>query len=238
MEIFLQTFLRFSAIGSSGITAPALRLRIQPLPPDQLREESVLGDQLVICALFLNPSPVQHENAAAVPDSREPMRDHDPCTLELVQRFGYLLLRAVIQRGGRLIQDQDLRPAGHCAGDHESLLLSARDSALSLGYLRLHAHRHSADIVGNARQLRGFPGILQIHLRGGDRNVGENIPLEQRSVLRNCTDLPAKGVQVQICNVFSVVLDGALIGLFEAQKKAYEGTFAAAGGPYDRYILP
>ena len=62
--------------------------------------------------------------------------------------------------------------------------------------------------------------------------------MEQRSVLRNCTNLPAKRVQVQICDVFPVVVDGALIGLFEAQKKAYEGTFAAAGGPYDRYILP
>jgi hypothetical protein len=47
------------------------------------------------------------------------------------------------------------------SGDHNSLLLPSRDTALAFGNNRKHPHWHGPDIIGNACCFRSLPGFLQ-----------------------------------------------------------------------------
>lgn len=109
---------------------------------------------------------------------REPVGDDDAGAAHFVQRLGDLLLGLVVQCGGGFVKNKQLRLRCDGPGDHEPLALSAGDPSLSLGDDGVHPHGHGADIIGNAGRLRRLPGVVQRQLRGGDDDVGEDIPLE------------------------------------------------------------
>ena len=166
------------------------------------------------------------------------MGKDDARALQSVQRLGHLLLRFVVQRARRLVEYEDLRLRRHGAGDHQALLLSAGNAALSLEDHSLHPHRHRADIVGNAGHFSGLPRLVQRQLRCGDHDVGIDIALEQAAVLRHGADAPPQRAEIQPRHVLAVVVDGALFRRFKAKQQPHERGFTAARRADDGNVFP
>ena len=51
-------------------------------------------------------------------------------------------LRAVVERAGGFVEEQDPRLVDDRAGDHQPLPLAARQRAAAFGHVGVHAHRH------------------------------------------------------------------------------------------------
>lgn len=131
------------------------------------------------------------------------MRDHKAGTFHLVQCVGDLLLRQVVQRGGRLVKDQQLGLWGDSPGDHEALVLPAGEPALPFGDDSVHLHGHPANVVRDPGLPGGLQGVLQRQLRVGDYDVGVNVALEQAGVLQNRADLSPQRRQIEALDVLA-----------------------------------
>ena len=97
--------------------------------------QPVLGHQLLVRPLFHDPPVLQHDNLVGVANSRQTMgdddgrpTDHQPLQCLLDQELGF-----GVDRGRRLVQDQDRRVPQHRSGDGQPLPLTAGelDSALT-----------------------------------------------------------------------------------------------------------
>ena len=82
---------------------------IRLLPRDQLRKETVLRYQRFIFAVFNDFPTIYYNNAVALPNGRQPVRDHDTGAFEFSQRVRDLFLCQVVERGGRFVKKQDFR---------------------------------------------------------------------------------------------------------------------------------
>ena len=138
---------------------------------------------------------------------------------DLADHFG-------VQRGGRLIEEDDVRVHGQGAGNGDALLLAA-GQALGVG----------VGLVGQAdagQQLFGalvsFLLVLQLEQGGGqaevllDRQVREEV-----EVLEHHPHLLADGINVAVIDLDALKLDGAAGGDLQPVQAAQEGGLAAAG---------
>src|SRR5579871_5490675 len=80
-----------------------------------------------------HPSPAQHDDLVAVADGGEAMRDDNAGAAAPPQAVVDRLLDAGIERGCRLVEDQDGRVADQRAGDLDPLALTAGEIAAVLG---------------------------------------------------------------------------------------------------------
>ena len=90
---------------------------VDAVPRHQLRMRPALGD----------PPILQRQNAVRGNDARKPVGENQGRTAfhELIECFADDGLAVRIDRGQRLIQDEDRRVPEQCAGDRNSLPLSA-----------------------------------------------------------------------------------------------------------------
>ena len=156
------------------------------------------------------------------------MGDHNPGALELIQSLRDLFLGQVVEGAGRLIQDQDPRLGGDGTGDQDPLFLTAGDPALALGDDRVHAHGHITDVLGDPGNLSRLPGGIHVQPGSRDRDVGENVVLEELSVLAHDAHSAPERPGVDPGQVPAVVEDRAALRGLEAQEQADQGRFAAA----------
>jgi len=98
----------------------------------------------------------------------------------------------------------------------------------------VHAHRHGADVVGDARLGGGFPGIVLGEGGGGADDVGENVAGQELAVLQHHPQLAPQGRQVDAGHVLPVIVDCAARRRFEPQQQAQQGGLAGTGGPDQR----
>ena len=166
------------------------------------------------------------------------MRDDNSGAFIGVQRLRDLLLRQVVQRGRRLVEDQDIGLGRDRPRDQKPLLLSAGDSALPLGDHGLHAHRHLPDVLRKARRLSRLPGGVHSQPRGRNSDIFVDTAHQELAVLHDDADVSAQRPQVQTVEILAVEEYGALPGLFKSQKEPHQRRFAASGLPDDRHILP
>ena len=93
----------------------------------------------------------------------------------------------------------------------------------------MHSHGHSSYILGDARHLGGRPGLVHGQLGSGDDDIRENVAMEQLAVLHHYADLAAKGFQINPGQILAVIVDRALLRLFESQQKPHQRRFSASG---------
>ena len=203
-------------------------LMIRPLAFNQFRKTTIFLNQFFIGPVLQNAPLIQQKNPAAVSDSGKTVGDDNPGAGKGVQRFRDGLLRPVVQGGSGLVEDQDIRFVGDGPRDHDALFLSAGDAASALGDEGLHSHRHAPDVLGDAGQLRGFPGVRQTHPGRGDGDIVVNVSLKQTAVLAYGTDATPERMEVQSGEVLAVVIDGTHIRRLKAEKKSRQRAFPAS----------
>ena len=93
-----------------------------------IAEDSILGNQLLVAAGLADLPPVKDEDLVAVFKGGQPVRnreDGDPLLLEPLDLLLDRSLAGVVQRGGRLVEDQQLRRAQKDPGNRHPLTLPA-----------------------------------------------------------------------------------------------------------------
>ncbi len=69
-------------------------------------------------------------------------------------------LSHVIQGTGRLVEQEDLGPSHDRPRDEQTLALAAGEVSSPFTDQGVHAHGHRADVVFEAGQPRGLPGVV------------------------------------------------------------------------------
>src|SRR5437763_10507229 len=91
--------------------------------------EAARIEQLIVRSALNRATIVEDDDLVGVDDGRQAMSDHDrsPAFGHPVERLLDRLLSPAVERGGRLVQDQDRRGFEQGAGDRNALFLSARE---------------------------------------------------------------------------------------------------------------
>ena len=163
-------------------------------------------------------------------DRRAPRR-------ELGQRRLHRGLGLVVERGGRLVEDQDRRVLEEDARDGDALLLATGKPCAPLPHLGLVAFGQVADELVHT----GAPGRFA-DLGGG--GVGQTIgdvvgdrPVEEVDVLLHEANRLAQGLLGDLAHVLTVDRDGARVHVVEARQKRAGRGLAAARGAHERQRL-
>mmetsp|Transcript_9897 Transcript_9897/g.34497 ORF Transcript_9897/g.34497 Transcript_9897/m.34497 type:complete len:305 (-) Transcript_9897:1465-2379(-) len=151
--------------------------------------------QRVVCPHLGDHAPREHDHPVGVPDCGEAVRhhnrgapDHHP-----VQRLHHGGLALGVQRGGRLVEQQDLRVGEQGARDGHALLLPAAELHAALANLRvepLRVGRHEA------RRVRLLECGGHLRLRDTVPREGEVLAERPREHHRLLAHEPERGVQV------------------------------------------
>ena len=118
-----------------------------------------------------------------------------------------------VERGGRLVQDEQLRGVDEGAGDRDALALAAGQAGAALADARLHPLRQRANEIPRLRGAEcGF------HVSGGQsgvaqRDVREHAFVEQQHLLRHVADRVSPRLKIDGGQGNAVDMDAAAIGL-------------------------
>ena len=147
-------------------------------------------EQLVVGAVLGNAPALEHDDPRGVADRAEPVGD-DERRATLEQRADAVLDRPfglVVQRRGRLIEDQYRRLAVDSAGDGDPLDLAARQAQAGLAHVRVVAEGEALDELGRVSHSRCPTHALGVRLRIAERDVAGDCVVEQVVVLENESD--------------------------------------------------
>src|SRR5258708_7600342 len=101
-------------------------------------------------------------------------------------------LAFVIERAGRLIEDENARIGNERAGDRDTLALPAGKTAAAFAHDSVIALRQLQDEVMSAGKRRRRNDTLHGHRRIGERDVFANGAVEEHVLLQDDADLASK----------------------------------------------
>ena len=176
---------------------------------------------------------VEDDQAVRVAQRRETVRDGEGRAVlrELVDRVLDQLFRLGVERGGRFVEDQDLRVVDQRAGDRHSLTFTAGEGIALLADHCVVAVREIHDEVVRVRHLRRLDDFLVggVGLRVLDvvaDRAGEEVRL-----LQHDADLGAQRVLRDVLDVDVVDHDRAFRHIVQTHQEIDEGRLAGAGMP-------
>ncbi len=147
---------------------------------------------------------------------------------EALQRLLDQSLRFRVQRGGRLVQDEDAWVAQDGARDGQALLLTPREFHAALADLRIVAILLLDDEVVRIRCLRRFKQLLVCGLRSAIAQVVADRAREEERLLKDDPDLAAQRVKGHVPQIIPVDQDPALGGVVEARDEVTQSALARA----------
>ncbi len=163
------------------------------MQPRQPRVEAVGGDELCVRALLDDLARLHHQDAVAGEHGRQPVRDdeggavlHQPLERGLYQR-----LALGVERGRRLVEQEERRLAQDGAGNGDALALAARQRHPTFADRGIELLRQQADELQRMREL-GRALDLGIACAGpAETNVVADRGGKDHRVLRHQRDAPA-----------------------------------------------
>src|SRR5947199_4983632 len=116
---------------SLGLALAVPQAGIEAVPRQQLMVRAALDDQALI----------EHDDLIGPDDSGETVRDDERRTIlrDSIERVLDLFLRVAVERGGRLVEQQDRRRLEDGSRDGDALLLPAGELQAALSHLGLIA---------------------------------------------------------------------------------------------------
>ena len=116
-------------------------------------------------------------------DDGAPLGDLDHVVLDDALAF-------VVERTGRLVEDQNARIGDQRARDRDALALAARQAVAAFADGSVVAFRHFQDEFVRAGKLRRGDDALDRHRRIGERDIVADRAVEQHVLLQHDADLP------------------------------------------------
>ena len=181
--------------------------------------------------LLDHPPVLEDDDQVRVADRREPVRDHEGGAPgeEPPERLLDLALGADVDRGGRLVEDQDPGVGQERAREGDELTLAEREPCPALAELRLVAVLELEDETVGADRLRGRRDLLRCRVRSRERDVLGDGAAEEESLLGDDPELTAERVLRDVAEIVAVDLDPALRRVVEAGEELRDRRLAGAG---------
>ena len=198
-------------IGASGALLPDLQ-------PVERGVAAALAQQLVVPAGFDDHAVLHHQDAVGVGDGVQPVRDHERGAVlaQMRHRILHQPLGFRIERGGRLVEQDDRRVLDQRARDRDALALAAGKLGAALADQGVVAFGKAGDEFVGVGGLGGGDDLLLGRAGLADRDVVADRAVEQEHVLADIGDLPAQRGARHVGDVLAVDGDGAAVGLVEA----------------------
>ena len=183
---------------------------------------------------------LHHQDHVGVADGRQAVGDHEGGAVGPQCRHGLLdqHLGAGVDRGGRLVQDQQGRVGEEGAGDGDQLPLPRRDVGpllLDRGVVALGQGAHE---TVHESGLRRGDDLCVGGVQAPVADVVHDGAAEQHRILQHHPHLAAQRPAVQRADVEAVQADLAAVDLVEAHDQVHQCRLAGAGGADDRDRLP
>jgi hypothetical protein len=213
---------------------------------EDLVRQALLGDlgvqgrgleQLRVRPARLDAALLEHHDVVGQRDRRQPVGDDErrPAGHDLAQRGLDRLLGRGVDRGGRVVEDQDPRVGEEGARDREPLALPAGEREPALAHARVVAVGQLGDEAGRlgalGRALDGLPA--RVRIRVGD--VVRDRVREQERVVVDDRDLPPQRGEVDPAQVGAVDPHAALRRVVEARQQLDQRGLARAGRADERH---
>ena len=185
--------MRWRPYGHWRATVLELQLR-------QPRIEPAGGGEALVGAFLDDAAFVHHQDAVAGQHGREPMRDHERGALrhQPLERGLHQRLALGIERGGRLVEQEQRRVAQDRARDRDALALAAGERDAALADRRLETLRQAVDEFGRQRKLGGALDLGVARVRPAEADVVGDRRGEDHRVLRHQRDAPAQRERIGV----------------------------------------
>ena len=168
------------------------------------------------------------------------MRDHDQraAAAQSRQRLGDDVLVLGVQRGGRLVHQQDGSILEQRAGDGDALALAARQARAAFADRSVHALRQARDDLRHAGLARGLHefGLGGVGL--ADADVVGDAAREQIAVLEDLAELAGQLRARHPAHVDAADQHAALAGVEEARDQPRQRGLPDPDGPISAVMLP
>ncbi|MFO1080005.1 MAG: hypothetical protein U1E23_05175 [Reyranellaceae bacterium] len=199
----------------------------------QPRIDAALRHQRRVRALLGDRAAVEHQDAIAVDDARQAMRQDQggAAAHQAVERLLDHRLVLGVDRRQRLVQHQDRRVAQQRPGDRQPLALAARQLDALLADHRGIALRQAFDEVVDVGRARRRHEIVVTGVGAPEPDVVLDRAVEQERVLVDHGDQRADLRERQGAQVVAAQPHAALVGIVEAQQQAHDRRLAAARRP-------
>ncbi|CAA9321894.1 MAG: hypothetical protein AVDCRST_MAG40-1504, partial [uncultured Gemmatimonadaceae bacterium] len=203
----------------------------------QLGVEAAEGEQVLVGALLDHAALVDHEDEVRARDRGQAVGHHErrPPLHEPLERGEDDGLRARVDRGGRLVEDEDRRVLEEGAGHRDALALAARQARPALAEEGVVALGQGGDEVV---RVRGARGLLHLEVRGLQAAVADVVAdgaREQEGLLVDDADLRPQAVEGQVAHVAAVEQHAAAGGVVEARQEAEQRALARPRRPDHRH---
>ena len=151
-------------------------------------------------------SAFDHENHVRVADRAQMVRDDDRGAAghEVLERLDDRLFGRRVERGRRLVENQNRRVADDGAGDGDALALAAGEGHAAVADHGRVALRHRHDEVVRVGELGRAHGRFGIRIRAAVGNVLPDRRAEEQCVLQDEADLIAQRLERVLADVHAV----------------------------------
>src|SRR6266851_1825358 len=169
--------LCFGAVRVSRHFSNRASRRILLLVPElymiQLRVQASHGHQLFVIALFRHNAFFQHNDFLGIADGAQPVRNgnHRPPFHQSFQRLDNLLFGFGVERGRRLVQDENGIIADQGPRNTDTLPLSARKRLSPVAHERVVSLRHFGDELVGIGKLGRFYDCLPVGTTAAISNI-------------------------------------------------------------------
>ena len=157
---------------------------------DQVPVDAVTAQQRLGRAVLHQAAPLEHQDAVEVAHGGQAMRDrqHGAAAHQAAERLADELLGCAVERGGRLVEQQQRRVLEERARDGDALALSARQPHAAIADDRVEAFGQLGDELAAMGRVRRLPDLVVARLGPGVADVLDQRAVEQRDVLRHDGD--------------------------------------------------
>ena len=174
-----------------------------------------------MCPLGGDATTVEQHHRVGDGDRAGPMGDHDrrATVHHGLHRVADLVFLRRVDGARRVVEHEDPRVGHDRPGDRDPLALPARQRVPAFADQRVVSLRQlHHEVVGAGQSRRGFDAPA-VGGRIGERDVGGDRVVEQQRVLEHHPDSAPHVVHRDVAHVDAVDLDGALLGVVEAQEQ-------------------
>jgi hypothetical protein len=146
-------------------------------------------------------------------------------------------LAEVVERAGRLVQQQNGRRGDERTRDHDALSLTAGKCRAALGDEGLVAHGHVFDVVVDGSALSGVDDFAERYAIGAERDILANAAGHQERLLQDDSHAPPERLQIEAGDVSTIEEDAPHGRQVQAQEQTAQRRFAGTGGSDQRHLL-
>ena len=193
-------------------------------------------DEVVVRAVLDDLALVDNEDEVGVANRREAVSDHErgPPLHDLVESVEDHFLGLRVDRGRRLVENQDRCVLDERARDRDALALASGEAGALLADDRVVALRKRGDEVVGVRRARRRADLILGRLQPSVADVLRNRAREEEGLLEHERDLAAERAELDRPDIAPVDENASLLRVVQAGEQAHERRLPCPGRAHNR----